>query len=118
MNAMAIRRLILMAALCLAPLATRAATISEWVWFAESEPYIYSVNESNWIYINDNAVGEAVWFYNFGTASWTDEGPAGWTWFTWPYMYVSDGSVWAYIFAPPSGIWLFHYSDSSWEHLT
>jgi hypothetical protein len=116
MNAMAIRRLILMAVLCLAPIATRAATTSGWLWFVDSQPYFYTVNETNWVYINESA--ESVWFYNFGTATWTNEGPAGWAWATLPYVYSATVSAWIYILFPAEGVWFYHYSDGSWEHVT
>ena len=88
-------------------------TLSGWVWIDGSSDFGYSSDEGDLVYFLSFG---PVWSYN-STTGWGPDGPAGWVYVNWPFLYeFATTNLW-FVLPPESGLWVFHFSTSQWELL-
>lgn len=90
-----------------------------WVYFAGSQPYLWSQDANGWAYMSPNGTQ---WTYDFNTHQWTTlsvSGASAWAYFLWPYVFKQnpDNSWTSYYFDESSGsmLWLYNFGTAGWE---
>ena len=89
-------------------------TLSGWVFMIPDAPdFGYSLDEDDLVYFYSS---EPVLTYNMATGLRV-EGPLGWTYFYWPFLYELDTDILMFALPPESGLWVYHFSTGEWEVL-
>ena len=71
----------------------------------------YSLDEADLLYFFSYG---PVLNYNFTTGLWDTEGPEGFLYVAWPFIYELDtGHLW-FALPPVNGLWVYHFSTSQW----
>ncbi|MFX0200423.1 MAG: LamG domain-containing protein [Candidatus Hodarchaeota archaeon] len=86
-------------------------SLSGWVWMESGGDFGYSLDENDLLYFLSFG---PVWYYNTATSLWSDEGPVGWTYVNWPYLYESATSIMMFALPPESGLWVYHFRPGEW----
>ncbi|MHC4533346.1 MAG: right-handed parallel beta-helix repeat-containing protein [Planctomycetota bacterium] len=86
-------------------------TFSGWVWMESGGDFGYSSDEDDLLYFLSFG---PVWYYNPATKQWGEEGPVGWTYVNWPYLYELDTSTKMFALPPADGLWVYHFRPSQW----
>jgi len=89
-------------------------SLSGWVWMESGGDFGYSLDEDDLLYFLSFG---PVWYYNTATSLWSDEGPVGWTYVNWPFLYESDTSTMMFALPPESGLWVYHFRTGEWTVL-
>jgi len=84
---------------------------SGWVWMESGGDFGYSQDEDDLLYLISFG---PVWYYNTATDQWSEEGPVGWTYVIWPYLYESDTSTIMFALPPEDGLWVYHFRPGQW----
>ena len=84
---------------------------SGWVWMESGGDFGYSLDEDDLLYFLSFG---PVWYYNTTTSLWGEEGPVGWTYVNWPYLYESGTTSLMFALPPESGLWVYHFRTSQW----
>jgi len=84
---------------------------SGWVWIQSGGDFGYSLDEDDLLYFLSFG---PVWYYNTATSQWSEEGPVGWTYVNWPFLYESATSTTMFALPPESGLWVYHFRPSQW----
>jgi len=82
--------------------------LSGWVWMESGGDFGYSLDENDLLYFLSFG---PVWYYNTTTSQWSGEGPAGWTYVNWPFLYESATSTMMFALPPESGLWVYHFKS-------
>jgi len=85
-----------------------ALDFSGWIWMESDSDFGYSSDEDDLLYFLSFG---PVWYYNPATSLWGEEGPVGWTYVNWPYLYESDTSTMMFALPPADGLWVFHFKS-------
>jgi hypothetical protein len=88
-----------------------ALDFSGWVWMDSDSDFGYSSDEDDLLYFLSFG---PVWYYNTATSLWSEEGPVGWVYVSWPYLYESDTSTIMFALPPESGLWVYHFNTGQW----
>ena len=86
---------------------------SGWVWMDGSSDFGYSLDELNLVYF---FAPWPVWYYNSTTGLWDTDGPVGWIYVDWPFLYDYTDTL-GFALPPVEGAWVYHYSTHHWEFL-
>jgi hypothetical protein len=84
---------------------------SGWVWMESGGDFGYSQDEDDLLYFLSFG---PVRYYNTATSLWSEEGPAGWTYVNWPFLYESATNNTMFALPPESGLWVYHFRPSQW----
>ena len=86
-----------------------------WVYIPQDVPDLgYSLAEGDLVYFYSS---EPVLNYNITAGQWETEGPKGWLYVDWPFIYESDPGILWFAYPPESGLWVYHFSTNQWELL-
>jgi len=86
-------------------------TLTGWIWMEGGTDFGYSLDEGDLVYFVSIW---PVWYYNFTTGLWGEEGPVGLVYANWPFIYESvPGNLW-FALPPESGLWVYHFSNGQW----
>ena len=89
-------------------------SLSGMVWMESGGDFGYSLDENDLVYFLSF---EPVWYYNITAGEWNTEGPVGWTYVNWPYLYESDTSTIMFALPPESGLWVYYFRTGQWQVL-
>jgi len=89
-------------------------SLSGSVWMESGGDFGYSLNENDLLYfLSFGPVSN----YNFTTGLWSEEGPAGWIYVNWPFLYeFAADNLW-FALPPESGLWVYYFRSGQWEVL-
>ncbi len=85
--------------------------LSGWVWMESGGDFVYSLDEDDLLYFLSFG---PVWYYDTATSLWSEEGPVGWVYVSWPYLYESDTSTMMFALPPAGGLWVYHFRPGEW----
>ena len=85
-----------------------------WVWMESGGDFGYSLDEDDLLYF---VSFWPVWYYNFTTGLWVEEGPVGWTYVDWPFYYELDTENLMFVLPPEIGLLVYHFSTGQLEVL-
>ncbi len=89
-------------------------TLSGWIWMESGGDFGYSADENDLLYFLSFG---PVWYYNIPTGPWGEEGPVGWVYVGWPFLYELDTSTLWFTLPPDIGLWIFHFLSGEWTVL-
>jgi hypothetical protein len=81
------------------------------VWMESGGDFGYSSDEDDLLYFLSFG---PVWYYNTTTSQWSEEGPVGWVYVYWPYLYESATGTMMFVLPPADGLWVYHFRPSQW----
>ena len=79
---------------------------SGWVWIESGGDFGYSLDEDDLLYFLSFG---PVSYYNINTSQWGEEGPVGWTYVNWPFLYESATGNTIFALPPASGLSVYHF---------
>ncbi len=85
---------------------------SGWVWMDSDSDFGYSLDKDDLLYFLSFG---PVWYYNITTSQWSQEGPVGWVYVYWPFLYESATSTMIFALPPESGLWVYHFHTGEWS---
>jgi hypothetical protein len=88
-----------------------APDFSGWIWMESESDFGYSQDEDDLLYFLSFG---PVWYYNTATSLWSEEGPVGWTYVNWPFLYESATDTTIFALPPDSGLWVYHFRPGQW----
>jgi hypothetical protein len=87
-------------------------TLSGLVFIPPDVPDIgYSLDKGDLLYFYSS---EPVLNYNITDGEWNTEGPKGWIYVQWPFVYeLGTGDLW-FAWPPESGLWVYYFNAGQW----
>jgi hypothetical protein len=85
--------------------------LSGWVWEDVSSDFCYSLDQDCLLYFYSFV---PVLYYNITTGLWAEDGPVGWIYVDWPFIYELDTDTLWFVLPPESGLWVYHFCDVQW----